>query len=348
LDIFLLFAAASAVALAMLAKRFDWRAAAHVTLAYLPLLVPVALLYLLKHSHWLRELGWLAWPAAIAAHFYVLRIYDNGRTQREGLWHLAGTLIFTAGLAGDIWWRLDNLQLVDAWPNSAAIALIILVPWLILTLRERFAWPLQRYSTPYLVAAGLLMFGSMILLALAGSDSPGNPDPLPYLPLLNPYDAVTAVGLLIGLRCLQLLKISVDSMTAARFKLGLVLWGAAAFLLTTIAVVRGVHHFVGVPWSDGSLLRSVSVQAALSIYWAALGFTGMIFGARKAKRTIWLLGAAMMGVVVAKLFLIDLGNTATVARIVSFLGVGGLLLVVGYFAPAPPRSAESTVEPEKA
>jgi uncharacterized membrane protein len=40
-----------------------------------------------------------------------------------------------------------------------------------------------------------------------------------------------------------------------------------------------------------------------------------------------------------KLFLVDLGNTGTLARVVSFLGVGVLLLVVGYFAPVPPRVA---------
>jgi uncharacterized membrane protein len=45
-----------------------------------------------------------------------------------------------------------------------------------------------------------------------------------------------------------------------------------------------------------------------------------------------------MGVVVVKLFLVDLGNTDTLARVVSFLGVGLLLLVVGYFAPVPPRT----------
>src|SRR5688500_19099230 len=42
--------------------------------------------------------------------------------------------------------------------------------------------------------------------------------------------------------------------------------------------------------------------------------------------------------ILAKLFLVDLGNTATIARVVSFLGVGLLLLVVGYFAPVPPRA----------
>jgi uncharacterized membrane protein len=44
-----------------------------------------------------------------------------------------------------------------------------------------------------------------------------------------------------------------------------------------------------------------------------------------------------MGLVVIKLFLVDLGNSGTIERIVSFIGIGVLLLVVGYFAPVPPR-----------
>jgi uncharacterized membrane protein len=113
----------------------------------------------------------------------------------------------------------------------------------------------------------------------------------------------------------------------------------AAFVLSTIAVVRGVHHLGGVAWQERVLANSVSVQAALSIYWAILGFGGMIWGARHQKRWIWIVGTALMALVVIKLFIIDLGNTGTIARIVSFLGVGGLLLVVGYYAPAPPRQA---------
>ena len=54
-----------------------------------------------------------------------------------------------------------------------------------------------------------------------------------------------------------------------------------------------------------------------------------------------------MTVVVAKLFLIDLGNSGTVERIVSFIGTGALLLVVGYFAPVPPRQDnDADDEPE--
>jgi len=51
--------------------------------------------------------------------------------------------------------------------------------------------------------------------------------------------------------------------------------------------------------------------------------------------------------VVAKLVFIELSNRGGLARIVSFIGVGVLLLVVGYFAPLPPKRAEATPEPEK-
>ena len=47
-----------------------------------------------------------------------------------------------------------------------------------------------------------------------------------------------------------------------------------------------------------------------------------------------------MGVVVLKLFTVELGGSGGIARIVSFIGVGLLLLLVGWFAPVPPREGE--------
>ena len=60
---------------------------------------------------------------------------------------------------------------------------------------------------------------------------------------------------------------------------------------------------------------------------------------RSAQRALWMTGAGLMAVVTAKLFFLDLSNVSGVARIVSFLGVGLLLLVVGYFSPVPPKQA---------
>jgi uncharacterized membrane protein len=53
-----------------------------------------------------------------------------------------------------------------------------------------------------------------------------------------------------------------------------------------------------------------------------------------------MLGASLLGVVVVKLFLIDHSHVGGIERIVSFIGVGVLMLVVGWFAPVPPRRAE--------
>jgi uncharacterized membrane protein len=49
-------------------------------------------------------------------------------------------------------------------------------------------------------------------------------------------------------------------------------------------------------------------------------------------------GAGLLAVVVAKLFLVELADRGSLYRIVSFIVVGVLLLVVGYFAPIPPGS----------
>jgi uncharacterized membrane protein len=105
-----------------------------------------------------------------------------------------------------------------------------------------------------------------------------------------------------------------------------------------MAIARGAHHWAGVPFTMQSLASSTVFQTALSIVWSGAGLGAMIVGARSERRVVWVAGAALMGIVVLKLFAVDLGSSGTLERIVSFLGVGLLLLVVGYFAPVPPRA----------
>ena len=80
------------------------------------------------------------------------------------------------------------------------------------------------------------------------------------------------------------------------------------------------------------------VQASLSIFWAILALAAMVYATRTSRRALWMLGAGLMAVVVAKLFLVDLSNVGGIERIVSFIAVGVLMLVIGYFSPVPPRS----------
>jgi len=85
----------------------------------------------------------------------------------------------------------------------------------------------------------------------------------------------------------------------------------------------------------------VVVQAALSIFWSVLALTLMVLATRTGRRAIWMTGAVLMVVVAAKLFVVDLSHVSGVERIVSFIGVGLLMLVVGYVAPVPPRHKEA-------
>jgi uncharacterized membrane protein len=88
------------------------------------------------------------------------------------------------------------------------------------------------------------------------------------------------------------------------------------------------------------MLRSVLFQASTSILWSATALGIMVFSTRRRMRVPWLVGAGLLSVVVVKLFTVDLSSSGTIERIVSFIGVGILLLIVGYFSPVPPRKGK--------
>lgn len=64
-------------------------------------------------------------------------------------------------------------------------------------------------------------------------------------------------------------------------------------------------------------------------------------GSRRGQRTLWLAGALLMAVVLAKLLLVDRQHLGNLLGIVSFIAYGLLCTVVGYLAPAPPRASAS-------
>ena len=105
---------------------------------------------------------------------------------------------------------------------------------------------------------------------------------------------------------------------------------------------------------------SVDVSGWLAVLWVAsegeasmdaspsVGVVLMLLGARRVHRGVWVAGAGLLGVVVLKLFFVELADTGGVYRIVSFMVVGLLLLVVGYFAPVPPAEKKTTSKREDA
>jgi uncharacterized membrane protein len=71
----------------------------------------------------------------------------------------------------------------------------------------------------------------------------------------------------------------------------------------------------------------------------------MFAATRRRLRPLWMVGAVLLAAVVAKLFLIDLGALSGLPRVVAFLGVGILLLGIGYLSPLPPAADEGARSP---
>jgi uncharacterized membrane protein len=311
--------------------RMDWTA-----VLLWPIAICGAALAAIDLQHPAEALGWLAWPAVITTMLGVLRARDERFPRLGGALHVTAYWLAVALLAWEVHWQVGTVA-GGAWPDAAMLASAAVVVLLTLRLRERIAWPIAAHADRYLRAAcgGVVAVLSFAVLA-ANFFSRGDALPLPYVPLVNPLELACLLVLVAALRWRRVLEaegLATPEPVRRAVAAGVFLW-----LLVTMAVARTVSHWNGVPFDFDSLAASTTFQSALSIVWGVAGLSAMLVGTRTARRLVWLAGAVLMAVVVAKLFLVDLGNTGTLARVVSFLGVGVLLLVVGYFAPVPPRA----------
>ena len=120
-----------------------------------------------------------------------------------------------------------------------------------------------------------------------------------------------------------------------------VIAGAIAFVWLNAILLRTLHHWADIPYGFYAMSHSLLAQASLSVFWAFLALALMVTATRGAKRWLWMIGGALMAVVVVKLVLVDLSRLSGITRIFSFIGVGVLMLVIGYFSPVPPRKKEA-------
>lgn len=151
-----------------------------------------------------------------------------------------------------------------------------------------------------------------------------------YLPLLNPLD-LTLISILLY-QSYVALKVDSNYRTIV-----LVICGLGAFVTVSSMLVRGFASVWGTPtWEQGAWSVSM-VQTGLTILWTVIAMVLMFLANKKAIRLVWFAGIALLTIVVAKLLLIDMSNTSAVLRVVSFIGAGLLMLVIGYLAPLPPK-----------
>ncbi|ASV36203.1 hypothetical protein CI807_08445 [Pseudomonas sp. NS1(2017)] len=336
----LLAAALSGVIWTAVALRLRWVALGIAS----TLLMPAAGLVLWgawsEYYHPAAQFGWLAWLAVFVVHFISLRrlaalLPGNVLSAAHvlGCWMLIGVLALEL--------RYGLLVLSSEYNAWRWLGWAILPSlYLVLAAAPRsWPWPVSAYPREYRVLAALPL--AVLMLGwfwLANIFSDGTAEPLPYVPLLNPLD----LGLLFALLGIYLWSCSAAPEHGPRVEwIAQGVAGISLFAFFTVLVMRTAHHWGGVPFQLDALLASMLVQAGLSIVWTLIALGLMIGGHLRHRREVWLIGAALIAVVVAKLFFVELSNRGGLARIVSFIGVGGLLLVVGYFAPLPPKRVET-------
>jgi uncharacterized membrane protein len=338
----LLALAALSVALwSWLSGRLRWRSLALLC----SLLVPAGLVILLhlgeRTYHPAAGFGWLGWGLLFAVHLGSLkRLAELLPAGVRSAAHVLGCWLILGVLALELRYLLMLLaEHYNAWrwlgwavlPSAFLLAMAAPRTW---------PWPVAAYPREYRVLAAAPLAALMLgWLWLANIASDGSADPLPYLPLFNPLE----LGMLLVLLAIfSWLRAGLPQLGLAAHseRIAQVVAGATLFVVLTATVFRAAHHWGGVPYQLDALLDSMLVQAGLSIVWTLIALPLMIVGHLRGRRELWLLGAALIAVVVAKLFFVELGNRGGLERIISFIGVGVLLLVVGYFAPLPPRKPE--------
>lgn len=345
----LFFAATSALAY-FFHRRLDWKMIYYPVLALLPL----AALMLVKDfsdagfTHPFADYGYVGWLAVIG--FYYYQLWQQDRRQ-EPVWLLwqhrilfwLGTLVLTL----ESTWAVD--QLVGG-AGTWSFIMWGIVPALLLKLASGSygwcRWPVARHYADYLGIISLpLLVGVMLWSLIASLHMAGDPWPIRYLPVLNPLDLaelfvfLTMIQWFVTLRRHQkqiIYKLDNDILFYSL--------GAVVFIWLNGVIARTIHHWTGLRFDWHVMFNSMLFHATISVVWTLLAMFVAVIASRIRHRKLWFVGAGLLGIVVGKLFLVDLANSGTIERIVSFLVVGIIMLLVGYFSPLPPQQTMERAE----
>ncbi len=349
--LFIMCLSLTALTVGATAYRRRWPALAGATMPFVPitgLLLVLSYFSAASRGPW-TNVGWLSWPLALAASYALLWwLESDWPASVVCAWHAAtgwmlvflaswtaavivGRLVPEAPVWRDVMWA--------AVPAAAVLALLF--PG------RRLAWPVGRLPDVYKTAVPAIPIAGALVWCVAAVADSGNPAPLPYVPILNPLELTQAASLVAALQWSRLLASDGPSRHWAP-RAGW-LAAAVAFLALNAVVGRIVHTWFGVAYHFDVLVESPIFQACTSVLWAATSLSLMTLASRRRDRALWMVGAVLLGALVAKLLAIDLGTIGTVARIVSFLVTGLLIMVIGYLSPVPPRQrgpSSASVEPQ--
>ena len=333
--------ALSLLLVSLVARRFQWRSFEHPPVLLLPAMTVIATGLYLDHPglNPFLNLGYIAWISAFAAQYLLLYRCDGvWHKNLLGFWHSATMWLYTFMAAWIIADAIHDVVRADVWSRIIWGLIPAIAIYKLLLLRDRFPWPLRQYRSRYLSGGLLPMIIFLAIWIVAACFNAANPSPLNYWPILNPQDIVQlfAIGvIIIWLRRIE--DNTIPPPLGLNVAAGFGTIAMIAFIWLTALVAHTVHYYAGVKYEAGPMFESAIFQTGISVVWTLTAFSIMGIASYLGKRYLWFIGGALLAAVSIKLFLIDIVDTDTVTRIVSFLTVGALMLAIAYLSPPTDR-----------
>jgi len=310
-------------------------------------LLPLAILWTLgtalegwypsHQRHPLEGVGVFGWALfAVIQYRFLRRCGESSTRWLVQAHHVLTAWLLLVLLAWEAAWWNHHLALSATASLLLGLACIALPLAALSVLVRRPLWPFDAEAAAYRIA---IPFPLLLLLAgwfLTAAADTGRTAML-HVPLLNPLDLAMAAAVLVLAMAVRgnLLNLA---RAAPAWRHGLP--AAALFLWLNVVVLRAMHHATDLPYRMTVLWQAAEVQTALSILWTCCALLVMALARKRQSRSLWIVGALLLVAVVCKLFTQDLSDTGTLARIVSFMVVGGLMLLIGYLSPMPARRSE--------
>jgi len=315
-------------------KGISWQRLSSILETYFPLGILLFVMILLHVSHPFQGLGAVLILGFISLNYLLLYRYDMVWKSHKFL-HIS-SLWFISIIAVIELFHLSQLLLLD---NSSTSILMVAIPLLfnmLILLPKSYRGWLEPHRKTYQLtgSAGLSAFLFVWTLFVFSITPASIQEAIPLLNLLD-ISQILVLGSFYYW-------ISINTSTIHKNR-RIQLYAILLLLLSifiSVMVARGIHTFGDVPYSIFSLWHNSYFQTGLSILWSIIAIILMVFSKIYHKRPLWIAGFSILLLIVLKLFFIELAHSGTIERIISFMVVGTLLLVIGYFVPLPPNKEE--------
>ncbi|MFT3735967.1 MAG: DUF2339 domain-containing protein [Rhodocyclaceae bacterium] len=322
--------------------RLQWPLLRHAIWVMWPFAALTLCLQVVHDEHVLAAGYWaLAWIFALFSAWALLHKTDESLPARASTVLHASLVWGVLGLCvSELAWQLHHLPWgMTEWRFAGQLLFCGAAILLLRELDRRAIWPLRAHARAYWLWGLLPLLPLSLFLLWIGNVLDGQMPDSRYIPLLNPLEEAAVFALLmLAIWRHHAERALGQALKPLNFVLyGLAAWWANGLLLRTLADVGDLR------WQFEALWDSRLVQTSFALAWTLAALTAMLLAVRRGSRVVWFAGAALLGIVIAKLFLVDSARGGGLARAIAFIGVALLILAIGYFAPLPPkRETEDT------